>query len=544
MFWKLHSCRSACLIFILVQFTTHSQTGKDWVDGQLVTFNTNGAWCWFQDERAVVDTAKKKLIVGSVKSGGAIEAVIYDLAKKKIESKSQIGKLSTDDHNAPAFLVRPDGKYLSMFADHYDKYNSHYNIHDGAKWTGEKKFNWQKTNGFDSEPIAYSNLFYLSAEERTYNFARANDQSPNFIFSDDYGDTWEFGGRLSTDPSSSYNKGYYKYWSNGVDRIDFCNTQQHPRDAWTSIYHGYIKDGKTHDSFGNVIDDKIFDIKNLPTKEDFTKVFADNTAVNGVKMRRCWEHDICSYEDGSVAILFKARANNSETDHRNFYSRFDGKEWKTTCIGKAGTKMYSAEQDYTGLGALCPNDPNTVYLSSPFNPGDDNSKAGKREIWKGVTADHGATWTWTPVTANSSKDNFRPIVPAWNRDNTALLWFRGTYTSAQIFSTQVVGVFYYHPVNVKQKRSGTISVSWPQMTIHRFGPRQRGVTVRYSLPENSRVNVCVYSMQGRKAATLASGTTAAGSHAVTWMACGIPAGTYLCRMNVRGYSKVKTLTLF
>ena len=31
-----------------------------------VLLNDNGAWCWFQDERAIIDPANKTLLVGSV----------------------------------------------------------------------------------------------------------------------------------------------------------------------------------------------------------------------------------------------------------------------------------------------------------------------------------------------------------------------------------------------------------------------------------------------------------------------------------------------
>jgi hypothetical protein len=30
--------------------------------------------------------------------------------------------------------------------------------------------------------------------------------------------------------------------------------------------------------------------------------------------------------------------------------------------------MYSAEGDYVGLGCLSPDDPNTIYLSTAFDP--------------------------------------------------------------------------------------------------------------------------------------------------------------------------------
>lgn len=450
----------------LLAVSSHCQTQKNWVDAELIEYNNNGAWCWFQDERVVVDTNKQKLVIGSTGRGGSIDVVIYDIQKRKIDSKTQIGKLTSDDHNAPGLLIQPKtGGYIAMFADHYDKYNSRYSIFDGQKWSAEKRFDWTKIPGGTDYTIAYSNLYYLSSEDRIYNMARANDRAPNFLYSDDEGNTWKFGGQLTTNSSSTYNKGYYKYWGNGVDRIDMVFTEQHPRDHTTSIYHGYIQNHKVYNSDGKEADDDIYDRNYIPTFDKFTKVFAHGTVVNGVTMGRCWQSDMMRYDDGSIAILFKARANNSETDHRNFYARFDGKGWKITYIGKAGTKMYSDEQDYTGLGALCPDDPNRIYISSPFNPGDDNSKAGKREIWRGTTKDNGQTWLWEPVTANSSEDNFRPVVPKWKKGKEALLWFRGTYNTAQIFTTRIVGTFYEYDAVKTEKRkvpdshSGSLSLT-------------------------------------------------------------------------------------
>jgi hypothetical protein len=524
----------------LMQLSLNGQTEKDYVNGNLVTFNNNGVWCWFQDERAVVDTVKQKLVIGSVTSSGGIEATIYDLTAKKVESKTQIGKLTVDDHNAPGFLILPDGKYLAMFADHYDKYNTHYSIYDGSKWASEKKFDWNKIPGGTNYTIAYNNVYYLSKEKQIYDFSRANDRSPNFLLSADSGKTWKFGGQLSTDPSDTYNKGYYKYWGNGVDRIDFCFTEQHPRDFTTSIYHGYIQDGKSHATDGTVADSSIFDVKNLPTKKSFTQVFTHGTKVNGVTMGRCWESDLMRYDDGTIAILFKARADNSETDHRNFYARWDGKTWTTTYIGKAGTKMYAAEQDYTGLGALCPNDQNTIFISSAFNPGDDNSKAGKREIWKGVTTDHGATWKWTPVTANSSKDNFRPIVPAWNSKNTVVLWFRGTYTAAQQFNDAVVGVFYQNGLTNKDVKN-TVNTRPCTFSVSHHGTPDGLFDIRYSLPYDSHVSIQLFNVSGKIVAVLMDRTLSAGENVESINMHGIPSGIYLCKIQAGAYSRVLPL---
>ena len=57
------------LLVIISQVTTFAQTGEDLVEGNLIQFNNNGAWCWYQDERAIVDTEQGKLILGSDASG-------------------------------------------------------------------------------------------------------------------------------------------------------------------------------------------------------------------------------------------------------------------------------------------------------------------------------------------------------------------------------------------------------------------------------------------------------------------------------------------
>jgi hypothetical protein len=39
-----------------ISITVSAQVAKDLVDGNLIQFNDNGAWCWYPDEWAVVDT--------------------------------------------------------------------------------------------------------------------------------------------------------------------------------------------------------------------------------------------------------------------------------------------------------------------------------------------------------------------------------------------------------------------------------------------------------------------------------------------------------
>ena len=436
-----------------------AQEHQDIVNGNLIQFKENGFWCWYQDERAVVDTIAGNLITAGEASGsgpggwpvdGDINAIIFDLntmiPREYLLKEGGGEAFYCDDHNMPALLVRPDGKYLALYAAHFNDTSSYYRIYNGTVWGSEHRFNWNEAiAGGSNFQTTYSNLFYLSAEGRTYNFARTNNKSPNSMVSTDMGNTWVYGGQLATGSFVGYNNGYYKYYGNGIDRIDFICTEYHPRDYNTSIYHGYIKDGKSCKSDGTVVDNNILNNDFVPDGSDFTTVFASGTIINGMTMYRCWNMDVQRYEDNTIAALISARINNNEgggdnsidPDHAFIYCRYNGIEWSYTYLCQAGLKLLLSEQDYTGLGALAPNNQNIIYISTSIDPRDD-SDLGVHEIFKGVTDDHGATWQWFPITWNSVRDNLRPIIPAWDETHTAILWLRGSYFGA--FDAAVVGI--------------------------------------------------------------------------------------------------------
>jgi hypothetical protein len=118
-------------------------------------------------------------------------------------------------------------------------------------------------------------------------------------------------------------------------------------------------------------------------------------------------------------------------DLRYHYGRWDGSDWATEEIAYAGSRLYAREEDYTGLAALDPNDPNIIYISTNADPDSgiglisDADCLRHYELYRGTRS--GADWGWESVTANSDVDNLRPIVPMWDDERTALVWMRGTY---------------------------------------------------------------------------------------------------------------------
>jgi len=415
----------------------------------ITQFNDNGAWNWFQDERAVVDRAKNKFVIGSVASGGErdghVEAVVYDVATgtKQLFTLGTSLEAYPDDHNAPAFLVRPDGKYFAMWAGHRLDCYSRTSIFDGSAWSPEARFSWTSVGcpwlGSDTYRVTYANPWYLGGS--IFAAARSVDTTPALLTSNDDGATLSYYGRLIASPNAGFVAGYYKYWGNNTDRIDFVGTEAHPRDANTSLFHGYLKGGKIYDSNDAVVDDNAGDDTAQPLGH-FTKAVSTGIALGSVTLDHLWNHDIVRYADGTIAILGQGRVMGSpmdDPDLRLIYARFDGTSWHATYLGKAGRKLFTDEPDYTGLGALHPETPNVIFISTNVDPRDDTTLLTRHELFEGVTCDRGATWRWAPLTQDSKGDNIRPIVPKWDASHTLLLWLNGTYNTSQQYRLTVVG---------------------------------------------------------------------------------------------------------
>src|SRR6516162_9866490 len=55
-------------------------------------------------------------------------------------------------------------------------------------------------------------------------------------------------------------------------------------------------------------------------------------------------------------------------DLRYHYARWDGTSWHTEEIAQAGRRLYAGEDDYSGLGALDPKNPDVMYISTDADP--------------------------------------------------------------------------------------------------------------------------------------------------------------------------------
>nr|WKN37290.1 BNR-4 repeat-containing protein [Tunicatimonas sp. TK19036] len=419
-------------------------------DQNIVLLDDNAGWCWFQDERAIIDG--NQLLFTNVTSKGVNTVTRYDLATGERQTVvMNDSTFQTDDHNVGALMVRPDGRYLTVYAGHGDEPKMRYRIStqagDISEWETEKSAN---TGG----NTTYSNIYRLSSTGKTYNFHRGIGTNPNYMVSDDDGESWKYGGQVFAFPG----RPYVRYASNDTDRIDFITTEEHPRYYNNSIYHGYIENGQIYRSdgskVGNLSQSEQTDIKPF----DFTTIYnGDSTTRTNV----AWTQDIELDENGYPYVAFsvvKDPIRLGETkdtqeggfDNRYHYARWDGRQWHEYEIAYAGTRLYPGENEYTGLIALHPKNPNVVYISADVNPatGKPLTKADTAhyEIFRGTTTDQGANWEWTPITQNSQEDNIRPIVVA-NEQWEVVLWLKGHLTTFRNYNLKAYGLINKLPVN-------------------------------------------------------------------------------------------------
>jgi hypothetical protein len=420
-----------------------------------VLLKPNGGWCWYQGPRALV-TRDGRVVFTTVSGdtygafdGGDLWATSWKPGMGELEHFELHDRFQRDDHAVAGLLESEDGRLLAVYGKHgndrLQRWRTTTQPGDIGAWAEERSLD-------TGAAYTYSNVFRLASEEgRLYNFSRSRGYNPNCTVSEDGGRTWRHGwsllswtrADLEDEPRATGIDGgrpYLRYASDGKDAIHFVSTDDHPRAYDNSIYHGVYRDGKLHDSTGNVVGEPDPDGPSPWKPRSFTEVFrGDTDAV-------AWTVDLELDEEGHPYTVFSVQVDGAASrgrrgqadggqDHRYHYARFDGSAWQVHEMAFAGTRLYAGEDDYTGLVALDPDAPKIVVVSTNADPATGEpliSRAdGERhhELFRGTTDDGGETWKWAAITHDSPADNLRPVIPANPGGDRVLLWCRGVLTS-------------------------------------------------------------------------------------------------------------------
>ena len=427
--------------------------------GDATLIAPDGAWTWFNDERAIVH--RGSLLSGYVLGDGRYGVTRHDL--KSGESHHMIistpDSAQRDDHNNPSLTVLPDGRILALYSKHIagNRYFQRTSLvplpSTDADWGPEIVRPTPAAN-------TYANTHRLSGDNNLiYNFHRCINFNPTLTLSADLGETWGEP-RQFIGAGNGRTRPYIRLTSDHERRIDVIYTDGHPRDVNNSLYHLYYRDGMLR----RTDDTLIKPLAGIPLNHDggergsfIYQYRTDRWPANKgpddwIPGGRAWNWDVHYGADGRPVVAFQVQRDNVTGEGWNhdriyyFYATWTGREWRKRFIAHAGRGIYAAEDDYGGGMAIDPEDPRVVYISSnaadPFkldNLRDVPLRANDRyELWRGFTADGGLTFTWTQLTVDSAVDNLRPIVPENHGRGECVLWFSGNYRSYTSYKTQVL----------------------------------------------------------------------------------------------------------
>jgi hypothetical protein len=379
-------------------------------------FAPDGAWCWFQDPRALyVNRNRERTYAGWMTGHGNLEVGAYDHRTGEVQRVTLKRDGEADDHNSCAFLVLADGRLMVFHARHNQS-----GLHCRTTTRPEDITAWDDEVAIANTPrTTYCHPVYLHDEGRYYAFWRGEEWKPVFATSDD-GKTWTAPRMLVQEYGREAGniRPYIKIVADGKSTIHFAVTNGHPRDEPENSvrYFRYERGG-----FFRANGTRIGSLDSLPLSLDSGDVVYSGKA-HGI---RAWIWDISLDAQGQPSIAYTRLP--ATTDHRYCCARWVGTAWVDTEITPGGrwfpqTPPWRREREphYSGGMAFKHANPSVVYVSRQID--------GVFEIEKWTTADNGMTWTSTAITRNSDHANVRPVVPrGYGNEADHVLWMRGRY---------------------------------------------------------------------------------------------------------------------
>lgn len=421
---------------------SHESTSQD--NDQTVEITNSGAWCWFQDPRAIyISDQRKRTYTGWVTKDGNLQIGAYDHITGQTEVVTIKEEWGVDDHNNNSFLILPDNRIMIFYAQHnkarlYSRTTS--NPEDISKWDDEITVS-------NTQNITYSHPVYLSNEKRFYVFWRGESWKPTFSTSID-GITWTVP-KIFLQDSGRENPGvrpYLKVVSDGKSEIHFAFTDGHPHvEPENSIYYIKYKNG----IFYKADDSVVGSMSDLPIQHHQSDV-----VYNGkIDKVRSWIWDIAVTEKGNPVIAYTRLPN--KTDHRYHYAYWNDNAWVDKELSSGGTwfpqtSFFGDEKEpyYSGGIVIDHENPSIVYLSKQIE--------GIFEIEKWITSDSGKNWSSSAITKHSKYNNVRPVIPRGHENNVdSILWMNGTYVHYTNYDTRIL---MFKPPHISARQTAAADV--------------------------------------------------------------------------------------
>ena len=430
-----HAGALCAAAFLILTGLSHAQ--KEGSAAEAFPFATDdGAWTFFTDPRSIqYKGTHDKTYLAFLDKSGSDRVWSYDHASGKVDTFTLHVKLQLDDHDNPALYLRKDGRLTAYYQRHgVDKFVFH-----RTTTLPEDITTWSKEDTIVMpEGVTYCHPFRLDGEGgangRLFLFNRSIGWHPTMMSSDDEGKTFTKPVKMIAGPGE---RPYIKYISDGATNIHIAFTDGHPRnETANSIHYMRYSKGSFYKADGTLIR-TVADLAAKPIEPSEADMVYD-----GKTQGKAWIWDIELDKQGLPVLVHSVMP--SDSDHRYWYGRWNGKAWEDREITKAGkwfpqTKpgVVESEPQYSGGIILDPIDPAIVYLSKP-------SAKGVFEIEKWTTVDGGKAWSSKNITAGSAKGNARPILPhpalGQRPAHRFLFWMTGDYVH---FTNYATGIRYF-----------------------------------------------------------------------------------------------------
>lgn len=385
----------------------------------------DGAWCWFQDPRAVfIQGRHSRTYAQWMTRDGKIQLGAYDHNTGNIEITTFKEAWGNDDHNVGSFLVLKDKRIMVFYAQH----NGHGLFCRTSLYPEDIKHWEDEVTISDTERVTYSHPVYLAEENKYYVFWRGPSWKPTFASSCD-GKIWSNSNILLQDSGrvSDTIRPYIKVASDGRSTIHFTFTDGHPQnEPNNSVYYLRYEKGRFYKADGHPIGD----FQTLPIAHRHCDKIYDGSSEG-----RAWVWDIALDAKGRPVIA--STRHPVEHDHQYWYTRWSGKHWHNLKIVDGGSWFPQTpagtrepEPYYSGGIALNPSDPSTLYLSRGSQDG--------FVIEKWSTLDLGSTWASERIPQASDGLNVRPLVPRGEAGGAStVLWMHGDYVHYTDYKTGI-----------------------------------------------------------------------------------------------------------
>jgi hypothetical protein len=380
--------------------------------------SNDGAWCWFQDPRAVRHVGRAdRTYTGWVTRGGDIEVASYDHATGDVERTTLHADFEEDDHDAPSVYVDEDDRLLVFYTAHGGP-EIHYRRSAGPE--DVTSFEPARTIA-PSGGHTYPNPRRLGDE--LFLFYRNGNGSLSFVTSGDDGRTWSEERELVTTGGRDWCV-YFKISAvrDGTVDAGLTYAQGGRHEPHRHVRHARFDGRELRTADGDAVggDGEPTTIWETPSVYD-----SDDTGHDA------WIWD-CSATDGVPELVYAELR--SQTDHAYRYARWTGEGWRDVPLADAGSHIVEGNDEtyYSGGVYLDHERTGVCYLSVGDHA---NSVLERAE-----TVDGGESWETTTV-ADGGGQNVRPVVPRNRSDDLPVLWMRGSYTyyANREYDTGIVG---------------------------------------------------------------------------------------------------------